>query len=79
MAKVWVGNVAPEVTDDELRTFLEKYGFPEPGQITRVGSEGPRPAASVEFPGKTTGELAEFARRIHDVFWRGHRLHVQVV
>ena len=79
MAKVWVGNVAPDVTDDELRAFLKKYGFPEPGEVTRIAGDGSRPAAAIEFPGETTGELAELVRRIHDVFWRGRRLHVQVV
>jgi RNA recognition motif-containing protein len=79
MAKLWMGNLADDVTDEDLRALLVKYGFPEPLGITRVGEEGPRPAATVEFPGTTSAELTELARRVHDLFWRGRRIHVQAV
>lgn len=79
MAKLWLGNLASDVTDDELRAFLAKYGFPEPGEIERVGGEGPRPAATVAFHATPSSELAQLAARIHDVFWRGHTLNAQVL
>jgi RNA recognition motif-containing protein len=79
MAKLWIGNLAADVTDEDLRALLVKYGLSEPGSIARVGAEGPRPAATVEFPGVTSAELGELARRIHDLFWRGRRLNVQVM
>jgi RNA recognition motif-containing protein len=79
MAKLWIGNFAPDVTDEELRAFLVKYGFPEPDESERIDADGPRPAATVAFHAKTTSELAELATRIHDVYWRGHSLNVQVL
>ncbi len=79
MAKLWIGNLAPDVSDEDLRAFLVKYGFPEPGEIERVGSDGPRPAATVAFHTKTSSELVDLAGRIHDVFWRGHTLNVLVL
>jgi RNA recognition motif-containing protein len=79
MAKLWISNLAPDVTDDDLRAFLTKYGFPEAGEIERIGADGPRPGATVTFPGKTTSELGALATRVHDMFWRGHTLNVQVL
>jgi RNA recognition motif-containing protein len=79
MAKLWIGNIAPDATDEDLRALLAKYGFPEAGAIERIADQGPRPAATVDFPGQISADLAEFARRIHDLFWRGRRLNVQVV
>lgn len=79
MAKLWIGNIPADVTDDDLRALLAKYGFPQAGTIERVGGEGPRPAATVDFPGEISADLAESARRIHDLFWHGRRLNVQVV
>lgn len=79
MAKLWIGNLAPEVTDDDLLAFLAKYGFPEAGEIQRIGSDDPRPGATVTFPGKTSSELGALAARVHDMYWRGHTLNVQVL
>jgi RNA recognition motif-containing protein len=79
MAKVWIGNLAPDVTDDELRALLKKYGFPEPGDITRVGADGPRPAATVDFPAQISSDLTGLATRLHDLYWRGRRLNVQAM
>jgi RNA recognition motif-containing protein len=79
MANLWIGNMAPDVSDDDLQAFLVKYGFPASAEIQRVEAEGPRPAALVVFHNLTTSELTELSRRIHDLFWRGHTLNVQVV
>ena len=78
MAKLWVGNMAPEVTEEDLKAFLVKYGFPEANAIERIGSEGTHPGAMVVFAGKTTSELRELAARVHGMYWRGHTLNVQV-
>lgn len=79
MANLWIGNLAPGVSDDDLRAFLSKYGFPEASEIQHVEADGPRPAALVPYHGLTTSELGGLARRIHDVYWRGRTLNVQVV
>jgi len=79
MAKLWVSNLAPDVTDQDLCDFLVKYGFPQPGEIERIDGASDHPAVTVAFHSKTTSELAELATRVHDVYWRGHALDVQVL
>jgi hypothetical protein len=69
IAKLWIGNVAPEVTDAELRTFLTKHGFPEPSAVERIADQGPRPAVAVDLPGEISADLAPLAGRLHDLFW----------
>jgi len=74
MARIWIDNLSPDVTDDELRAFLTKYGFPDAGEIERVGADSPGPAATI-----ATRELGALATHMHDLLWRGHALNVQVI
>ncbi len=49
---LWIGNIAPEVTDEELAAFVVKYGCPRPERIERVPGDGSRPAAVLAFDGR---------------------------
>ena len=46
---LWIGNLASEVTDDDLKAFVTKYGCPAPERIERVTGDGSRPAAVLFF------------------------------
>ena len=50
--KLWIGNIAPGTSDDEIRAFVKKY-VPdlECVSIERVDGDGSRPAAMLEFAG----------------------------
>ncbi len=74
---LWIGNIAPEVTDEDLKAFVTKYGCPSPARIERVPGDGSRPAAVLVFEGAAEKTIYEAQMRLHDMYWRGRRLFVQ--
>jgi hypothetical protein len=74
---LWIGNVAPEVTDDDLKAFIAKYGCPAPTRIERVPGDGSRPAAVLVFDDAPDKAVYDAQLRLHDMFWKGRRLFVQ--
>lgn len=79
MADLLVGNVDADVSDEELKTFLEKYGFPAFDAIERVQGTGARPAVVLSFSGLSPEALRTLQPRIHNMFWRNRTLTVQVM
>ena len=73
---LWIGNLDPNVTDEELKGFVTKYGCPAPTRIERVAGDGSRPAAVLFFESQDQA-VYEAQMRLHDMFWRGRRLFVQ--
>ena len=73
---LWIGNLDPNVTDEELQSFVAKYGCPAPTRIERVAGDGSRPAAVLFFESQDQA-VYEAQMRLHDMFWRGRRLFVQ--
>lgn len=75
--RLWIGNMKPGTTDDELKAFLAKYA---PGmeclEIERIEGTGTHPAALVRLSGGTTANLGELALRLHGMYWNGHQLNV---
>jgi len=59
MAQLMLGNIDEGATDEEIRAFLEKYGFPACQKIERVLGDGSRPAALVTFEGVDAAVLAQ--------------------
>jgi hypothetical protein len=76
--KLWIGNIAPETSDDELRAFLEKYGVPAVISVERVASEGSRPAAMVEVAAAPE-LLTRLTERLNGMYWKGRSLTVQAM
>ncbi|WP_217617967.1 RNA-binding protein [Achromobacter sp. GbtcB20] len=79
MAALLINQVEETTTDDEIRTFLTKYGFPSPDHVKRVPSEGNRPAVLVTFTGATEPELQALLPRIYQVFWKNHTVSALVM
>lgn len=79
MAALLINQVDETTTDDEIRHFLVKYGFPTPDHVKRVPSEGSRPAVLVTFTGATEPELQTLLPRIHQVFWKNHTISALVM
>ncbi|HWV92260.1 MAG TPA: RNA-binding protein [Burkholderiales bacterium] len=73
---LWIGNLASEVTDDDLKAFVTKYGCPAPERIERVPGDGSRPAAVLFF---TANDKAVYNAqlRLHGMYWKGRQLFVQ--
>ena len=74
--KLWIGNIAPETSDQELREFLKKYGVDTVASIERVEGDGSRPAAVVEVAA-TPEALMKVTQRLNGMFWKGKTLVVQ--
>jgi RNA recognition motif-containing protein len=72
--KLWIANIAPGTSDDELREFVKKYGPElECTRIQREDGDGSRPAAGLEFTG-TSKALGNLCLRLNGMYWKGREL-----
>src|SRR5262249_40467631 len=76
---LWIGNIAPEVTDEELGEFVVKYGCPRPERIERVPGDGSRPAAVLVFAADAGNTVSKAQLRLNGMYWKGRQLHVQTI
>jgi hypothetical protein len=79
MSRLLLGNLDPATTDEEIRAFLVKYGFPSYDTIEHEHSEGPRPGVLVTFDGIDATALGKFHERIHNIHWKKRKLSAQVL
>jgi hypothetical protein len=78
--KLWIGNIAPGTSDDELRAFVKKYAPTlECTHIQRIDGDGSRPAASLEFAGAPLGSLEAVSMRLNGMQWKQRPLLVQTI
>ena len=78
--KLWIGNIAPGTSDDEIREFVKKYAPDlECVKIQRVDGDGSRPAATLEFAGTSPGLVERISMRLHGMYWKGRELFVQTL
>jgi hypothetical protein len=76
--KLWIGNMAPNTSDDEIREFVTKYAPAlKIKAIQRMEGDGTRPAASIEFEDTPYGSVEKISLRLHGMFWKGRELVVQ--
>jgi hypothetical protein len=56
--KLWIGNIAPGTSDDEIKELVKKYA-PDMSRtsIQRVEGTGSRPGATLEFTGGGFGAI----------------------
>ena len=76
--KLWIGNLDPKTTDDELREFLGKYTKLQVTGIVRHPGDGSRPAAMIELEGGDIVALDAAQRRLHGMYWKNRSLHVAI-
>ena len=78
--KLWIGNMAPDTTDEEIRAFVMKYAPTlEIKSIQRVDGDGTRPGASIEFTDTPYGSVEKISLRLHGMHWKGRELFVQTL
>jgi RNA recognition motif-containing protein len=78
--KLWIGNIAPDTPDDEIREFVRKYSPDlECTQIQRVEGDGSRPAAVLEFANAPLGSLEGISMRLNGMYWKERSLVVQTL
>jgi RNA recognition motif-containing protein len=76
--KLWLANLDPETTDDELRELVRKYTKLEAARIVRETGDGSRPAAVLEFDEGSREVLYEAQRRLNGLFWKNRTLTASV-
>jgi hypothetical protein len=79
MATLWVGNIPPNTSDEELKALLVKYGFPACDEIKHVNGDGSRPAAMLTFASASALQLHQLQPRVQNLFWKDRRLTVSVM
>ena len=78
--RLWIGNMAPDTTDDEIREFVKKYAPElECTEIQRVEGTGTRPAAMLRFAGNSDAQLGTLALRLQGMYWKGRSLNCQTM
>jgi len=74
-SKLWIGNMAPNTTDETLREFLAKYAHAlDVVDIKRIDGDGTRPAAIVRLKGGTLESVPNLALRLDGMYWQGKKL-----
>jgi len=79
MSRLLLANLDPAVTDEEIKEFLTKYGFPACDQIHHEKNESSRPGVLVVFEGLDPTALGKLRERINNMYWRKRRLSAQVL
>ena len=78
--KLWIANIAPGTTDDEIREFVKKYAPTlKIKSIQRVEGDGSRPAASIEFVDTPHGSVEKISMRLLGMYWKERQLFVQTL
>ena len=73
--RLWLGNMAPGTTDDEIKAFLQKYAPDlELNEIKHVEGDGTHPAAMVRFTAGKVEALGTLALRLNGMYWKGRSL-----
>ena len=74
--RLWIGNMEPGTTDDEIKDFVKKYAPDlECTEIQRVEGGGTHPAAMLSFTGTTSAQLSTLALRLQGMYWKGRSLN----
>ena len=78
--KLWIGNIAPGTSDDEVREFVKKSAPDlQCTNIQRVDGDGSRPAATLEFADTMPGAVSTIATRLDGMYWKGRSLVAQTL
>jgi hypothetical protein len=79
MSGMLLANVDTTTTDEEIREFLMKYGFPAFDTIERFEGDGSQPSALLSFAGLDVTGLQNLQSRIHHVHWKQRQLSVRIL
>ena len=73
--KLWIGNIEPGTSDDEIKAFVGKYAQELTcDKIERVEGAGNRPAAMLDFGEASHASLDHLSRRLNGMYWKGREL-----
>lgn len=79
MADLLMGNVESGTSDDDIKAFLVKYGFPPFDEIEHRPGDGSRPAVLLKFRDAPPEALRSLLPRVQNMFWNKRQIHVHIV
>ena len=79
MARLILGNLEPGTTDDEIRDFLVKYGFPPFDEITHEAGDGSQPSVILTFGAIDAAAMTGLQQRVHDMFWKTRKVTARIL
>jgi len=79
MPRLLLTNVEPGTSDDEIRDFLVKYGFPPFDAIAHEPGDGSRPSVLVTFADADPTALFKLQQRVHNMFWKKRKLAARIL
>jgi hypothetical protein len=75
MERLWIANLAPGTTDEELKALCARYAPDlECMEVRREEGDGNWPAAVMSFSGKSIDSLSKLKRRLDGLYWKKRRL-----
>lgn len=77
--KLWISNLPPNKSDDDVRAFVRKYAQIAVSAIARIDGDGSRPGVLIEIEGATELMLTGVKRRLDRMYWDQHELAVYVL
>lgn len=79
MPRLMLANLAPDTTDEEIRDFLVKYGFPAFDEIEHEPGDGSRPAVLLTFRTMEQTDMFNLQKRVHDMFWKQRKISARIL
>ncbi|HZZ10981.1 MAG TPA: RNA-binding protein [Paraburkholderia sp.] len=79
MADLVIGNVDEDTSEEEVREFLMKYGFPSFDKMQPVPGTGSRPGLLLTFNDLDEVALRALQPRIQNMFWKNRTINVSVM
>ncbi|RDK07662.1 RNA recognition motif domain-containing protein [Cupriavidus lacunae] len=79
MALLMLSNLHPDTTEEQVKEFLERYGFPAFDEIEFQEGDGTRPSVTLTFQTVDEATLRQYVPRVHGVFWNGHKINALVL
>ncbi|MFO1363126.1 MAG: RNA-binding protein [Burkholderiales bacterium] len=77
--RLWIGNVPPDATDEEVAELAKKYSGLDGKVVQRIDGDGTRPARVLEFAGAPLGAVDTLALRLAGLYWKERALHAHRV
>lgn len=78
--KLWIGNIAPGTSDDELKALVKKYAHElDCTDVKRVEGDGSRPAAVLQFADAPLGAVEQVSMRLNGMYWKERELFSSAV
>jgi hypothetical protein len=75
MDRLWLANIAPDTSDDEIKALVAKYAPDlECIEITHAEGQGNRPGVMMTFTGKKFDSLGKLEHRLNGMYWKGRAL-----